>query len=177
MCFDEVGRWLADDMPHIDVGGFVVGDHIETAKLLCKSSGVLAGVPFAEAVMKLCHLEYEWIIEEGTYIDITTSSNHKVIVAIVKGACKNILLAERTILNILSRASGVATQAHRAVSIAQSYNWHGHVAGTRKTTPGFKMVEKYALLVGGAATHRMDISHMVMLRRNNILTTISYITL
>lgn len=54
------------------------------------------------------------------------------------------------------------------MSIAHSYNWEGFVAGTRKTTPGFKMVEKYALIVGGACTHRMDLSHMVMLKDNHI---------
>ena len=164
----EAQRWLQDDLPNHDVGGFVVGDRRESAKLYCKSSGILAGVPFAEAVLQQCGLQWEWLVEEGTFVDVEANPHKKVVVATVHGPCRNILIAERTVLNILSRASGVATQANRAVSIAHSYNWDGYVAGTRKTTPGFRMVEKYALVVGGATTHRMDLSHMVMLKDNHI---------
>ena len=76
--------------------------------------------------------------------------------ATVSGPARKLLLGERTALNALSRASGVATAARAAVDVARAAGWHGHVAGTRKTTPGFRIVEKYALLVGGAATHRRE---------------------
>ena len=152
----------------IYVGGFVVGEKLETAHLLCKSSGVLAGVPYAQAVFEYFDLDVEWKFDEGVFIDIDSSPNKKVIVAIVKGKCRNVLLAERTALNTLSRASGVATESRKCVNIAKANNWHGWVAGTRKTTPGFKYVEKYALIVGGAATHRQDLSQMVMLKDNHI---------
>ena len=164
----EIAKWVRDDCPTTDIGGFVVGDKLEVATLLCKSSGVLAGVPFAQATFELMDLNVEWLIEEGTFIDVEKYENKKVVVANVRGKCRNILLAERTALNILSRASGVATQSRRAVDIALSHSWKGYVAGTRKTTPGFKMVEKYALVVGGAATHRQDLSQMVMLKDNHI---------
>jgi len=95
-------------------------------------------------------------------------SEGKVIIGTVRGPARKILLGERTALNLLSRASGVATSADEAVQIAKNHKWHGHVAGTRKTTPGFRIVEKYALLVGGAATHRLDLSNMVMLKDNHI---------
>ena len=73
---------------------------------------------------------------------------------------------QRCALNILSRASGVATLAKRIVDIAKvECHWSGFVSGTRKTTPGtFRIVEKYALLVAGASTHRMDLSQMTMLK-------------
>ena len=165
---EDISRWVRDDCPSTDIGGYVVGEKIELATLLCKQSGVLAGVPFAQAVFDLFDLEVEWKFEEGTYIDIENVPNKKVIVATVKGKCRNILLAERTALNTLSRASGVATISRKAVEIAKSTGWNGYVAGTRKTTPGFKIVEKYALVVGGAATHRQDLSQMVMLKDNHI---------
>lgn len=164
----EISRWVHEDCPTTDIGGFVVGEKVETAHLLCKTSGVLAGVPFAQAVFDLLELEVKWLVDEGTFVNIENAANKKVIVAHVTGKCRNILLAERTALNILSRAGGVATQARAAVDIAKKANWKGHVAGTRKTTPGFKMVEKYALVVGGAATHRQDLSQMVMLKDNHI---------
>ena len=77
-------------------------------------------------------------------------------------------MAERTALNILSRASGVASQSRIMSDLAKEAGWHGSVAGTRKTTPGFRIVEKYALLVGGVASHRQDLSQMVMLKDNHI---------
>jgi nicotinate-nucleotide pyrophosphorylase (carboxylating) len=90
-----------------------------------------------------------------------------ILVAVVRGPVNRLLLGERTALNILSRASGVATQAHALASLARAAGWHGEVAGTRKTTPGFRAVEKYALLVGGCGTHRMDLSAMTMLKDNH----------
>ncbi len=165
---DEIHRWIHEDCPTIDVGGFVVGEKLETAHLLCKSSGVLSGVPFAQAVFEYLDLETEWKVEEGTFIDCSQSPNGRALTAIVKGKCRNILLAERTALNILTRASGVATEARNCVNIAALYNWKGFVAGTRKTTPGFKFVEKYSLLVGGVTTHRHDLSDMVMLKDNHV---------
>ena len=82
-------------------------------------------------------------------------------------ACK-LLQGERTALNILTRASGIATHARELSNEAERLGWKGEVAGTRKTTPGFRMVEKYGLLVGGISTHRYDLSQMVMLKDNHI---------
>lgn len=164
---DEVASWLKDDCPKLDIGGFVVGEKEETATLYCKSSTVLAGVPFADEVFAQCNVVSTWNVEEGTFISVEKGTK-KVAVASVRGKAKDILLAERVSLNILSRASGVASAARRAVHIKTAQNWDGYVAGTRKTTPGFASVEKYALLVGGAATHRMDLSQMVMLKDNHI---------
>jgi len=81
---------------------------------------------------------------------------------------RHILLGERVALNCLTRASGVATVARRLRQQADDQGWHGEVAGTRKTTPGFRLVEKYSLLVGGISTHRYDLSSMVMLKDNHI---------
>jgi len=164
----EVQRWVAEDCPSIDIGGFVVGEKEETAYLLCKSSGVLAGVPFAQAVFEHLDLQVTWHFEEGTFLDCSQPGNNKIKVATVIGKCRNILLAERTALNTISRASGVASDARICATVAKANHWHGWVAGTRKTTPGFKFVEKYALIVGGAATHRQDLSQMVMLKDNHI---------
>lgn len=152
-----VKTWVDDDCPSFDIGGFVVGDKYEDAHLFCKSSGMIAGVPFASAVFDYLDLKVSWLYDEGTIIDLEKLGEKKVVVAKVTGPCRNILLAERTALNILTRASGVATQAYNGSLVAKKYEWNGFVAGTRKTTPGFKMVEKYALLVGGIATHRLDL--------------------
>jgi nicotinate-nucleotide pyrophosphorylase (carboxylating) len=78
---------------------------------------------------------------------------------------------ERTALNILSRSSGIATATKAVVDLAQEKGWQGECASTRKVTPGFRLIEKYSVLVGGGSTHRMDLSHMVMLKDNHIWST------
>ena len=166
----EVEGWIRDDVPSIDIGGLVVGDKPEEAHLFGKSGGVLAGVPFFNAVFEHLGCTVEWHIEEGkapwTFVheasivflfygpadlrraaspgDVVDPSkaDGKVRVATVRGPARLILLGERTALNSLSRASGVASAARRAASLALGSGWHGHVAGTRKTTPGFRIVEK-----------------------------------
>lgn len=158
-------EWLEEDIPSFDFAGAVVGNIKEQAVILCKSDGVLCGVPFVNAVFKEVGCEIEWNYEEG---ELLVAPVHA---ATVSGNVRNILMGERLALNILSRASGIASQAREAREIAQSEGWNGHVAGTRKTTPGFRLVEKYSLLVGGVSQHRNDLSSMVMLKDNHLWTT------
>jgi nicotinate-nucleotide pyrophosphorylase (carboxylating) len=134
-----------------------------------KSPGVLAGRPFFDAVFETlgCRVSWDSKMKEGMSLDPGGAT--KIHVATVTGPIAQILQGERTALNTLSRCSGVATGAHRAVTmVREECGWNGHLAGTRKTTPGFRIVEKYGLLVGGAATHRIDLSQMVMLKDNHI---------
>ena len=157
-------EWLKEDAPSFDYAGFVVGEKEETAVLLIKSPGVVAGRPFFDAVFEELDCEVEWDCEEGERIECVKT------IANIKGKVRHLLLGERVALNCLARASGIATYARKLKQIADSVGWKGEVAGTRKTTPGFRMVEKYALLVGGVATHRQDLSSMVMLKDNHIWT-------
>ncbi|XP_066295754.1 nicotinate-nucleotide pyrophosphorylase [carboxylating]-like [Branchiostoma lanceolatum] len=160
-----VRRWLEEDTPSFDYGGFVVGEREESAVLLCKSAGVLAGVPFFNAIFEELGCTVDWQVPEGTLLEPVSEP---ITVAIVTGKVRHLLLGERVALNCITRASGIATQARRMSDIAQGTDWHGEVAGTRKTTPGFRLVEKYALLVGGISTHRYDLSSMIMLKDNHI---------
>lgn len=166
-----VTQYLQDDIPsHFDVGGHVVGNTIQTAELWMKSPGVLAGIPFFNATFDVCgqcHITWESIAIEGQSYS-NASGQNKIKLATVTGPVSHLLRGERTALNTLSRCSGVATLSNQCVAIAKSNNWDGLVAGTRKTTPGFRLVEKYGLLVGGAATHRLDLSQMVMLKDNHV---------
>jgi nicotinate-nucleotide pyrophosphorylase (carboxylating) len=121
---EEVIRWAREDCPTTDIGGFVVGEKVETATLYCKSTTVLAGVPFANALLDYYGLTYTWNVEEGSLID---PGSGKVAVARVEGKCRDILLVERTCLNILSRASGVAAAARKACQIkVHTHNTYTH---------------------------------------------------
>lgn len=164
-----VQQWLEDDMPSMtDVGGLVVGDAQREAKLWMKSTGVFAGKVFFETIFRLlgCTVHWQDTAMEGTLIQ--AANGEKVHIATVVGPAHKLLQGERTALNTISRCSGVATLSKDAVDRARELNWKGYVAGTRKNTPGFRIVEKYGLLVGGAATHRLDLSQMVMLKDNHI---------
>jgi nicotinate-nucleotide pyrophosphorylase (carboxylating) len=166
-----VEGWVLDDIPSFDVGGLVVAARTKgTAHLYMKSPGVFAGKPFFDIVFRTLGCECEWktdIAVEGRYLD---PGDGKIHLATVTGSVQKILQGERTALNTVSRCSGVATASAEAVQIARNERWNGWVAGTRKTTPGsFRIVEKYGLLVGGAATHRLDLSQMTMLKDNHIV--------
>lgn len=156
--------WILEDSPSLDIGGYVVGNSIGTAILFMKSCGVLAGVPFFSAVFEYLDCKVEWLKEEGTFIDVVD----RLPIAKVVGPLKNILLGERCALNALARASGIATRADNLTKLKNQSGWKGIIAGTRKTTPGFRVVEKYAMLVGGVDSHRYDLSSMIMLKDNHI---------
>eukprot|EP00930_Biecheleria_cincta_P023841 TRINITY_DN17147_c0_g1_i1.p1 TRINITY_DN17147_c0_g1~~TRINITY_DN17147_c0_g1_i1.p1 ORF type:complete len:293 (-),score=51.78 TRINITY_DN17147_c0_g1_i1:134-1012(-) len=163
-----VVSWLEEDVPTLDIGGHVVGDVELTATLYCKA--VLCGRPFFDAVFNhlKCKVVWESFAQEGEVLDATAG---KLACAIVTGPVRNLLLGERTALNVLSRTSGIATRARAGVNACREKGWKGMVAGTRKTTPGFRLCEKYACIVAGAASHRDNLSSMVMLKDNHIWAT------
>lgn len=167
----QVTAWLAEDTPSFDVGGFVVGEAPRTATLWGKSAGILAGVPFVNEVFAQCGCAVEWHADEGSHVGAQRNigahgGNAKI--ATVTGPARGLLLGERVALNVLARCSGIATASRRMVLNLRSAGYHGIVAGTRKTTPGFRLVEKYGMLVGGADTHRADLSSMTMLKDNHV---------
>jgi len=127
-----------------------------------KQIAVLAGSPFFTEVFVHLGCEVEWYVKDG---DTFEPVKH---IATVRGKARHLLLGERVALNILARCSGIATKSRRIRDLARGYGYKGIVAGTRKTTPGFRLVEKYGMLVGGIDAHRNDLSSMIMLKDNHI---------
>ena len=164
---ENIARWLAEDTPSFDYGGFVVGSSQRNAFLLCKSPGVLAGFPFFEEVFRQCSCTVSWHYAEGTHVD-PEQEGGKVKVATVTGPTRKLLLGERVALNMLARCSGIATRSRNMLRLVREAGYNGIVAGTRKTTPGFRLVEKYGMLLGGIDGHRHDLSSMIMLKDNHI---------
>jgi len=104
----------------------------------------------------------EWHINEGTRISPVQHC------ATVRGPVRQILLGERVALNTLARCSGIATKSNHLLSLVRKAGYTNTLAGTRKTTPGFRLVEKYGMLIGGCDPHRYDLSTMTMLKDNHI---------
>jgi nicotinate-nucleotide pyrophosphorylase (carboxylating) len=163
----QITTWFAEDAPSFDYGGFVVGSSPRTATLYGKSAGILAGVPFFDEVFAQCDCTVEWHLKEGDSFDPATAGG-KIAVATVTGPVRNLLLGERVGLNTLSRCSGIATKSRQMLELVRGAGYTGILAGTRKTTPGFRLVEKYGMLVGGVDQHRHDLSSMIMLKDNHI---------
>ncbi|KAG5855030.1 nicotinate-nucleotide pyrophosphorylase [carboxylating]-like [Anguilla rostrata] len=158
-------EWLAEDTPNFDPAGVCVGSKEVRATLLCKSPGsVLAGCPFFTEVFSELGCTVDWIYREGQTLGMELVTQ----TAVVRGPARCVLLGERPALNCLARTSGIATRCRQLLDIAQTECWKGQLAGTRKTTPGFRLVEKYAMLVGGISMHRYDLSGMVMLKDNHV---------
>lgn len=155
--------WLREDCPGLNFAALATGAVPSQAALWAKSPGILAGRPFFDAIFARLNCQVSWFLPEGSRLVPVVR------VAEVQGPAHHLLLGERVALNMLARCSGIASAAAAAVEMAKATGWTGHVAGTRKTTPGFRLVEKYGLLVGGAACHRYDLGGLVMVKDNHIV--------
>jgi nicotinate-nucleotide pyrophosphorylase (carboxylating) len=167
-----MSEWLREDVPDFDVGSvlFAGSGVTGSASLWCKSPSVVAGLAFCQEAVKLYGVSCA--VEEGMGdgVDLRHASpESKVLVATLSGEVATLLRLERILLNVLSRASGIATATRAAVETVarESPEWKGRVAGTRKTTPGFRLIEKSAIVAGGADPHRMNLSSAVMLKDNH----------
>lgn len=109
---EELARqYLNDDVPSFDFGGYVVGEEQSQASIYFKSAGVVAGIPFAQAIFDVTGCTVVWHYEEGEELNPkVASADKKLVLGSVSGRACDLLLAERTVLNVMSRASGVATQ-------------------------------------------------------------------
>ncbi|XP_006181577.1 nicotinate-nucleotide pyrophosphorylase [carboxylating] [Camelus ferus] len=155
--------WLREDCPALNHVALVTGAAPAQAVLWAKSPGMLAGRPFFDAIFAQVNCQVSWFLPEGSKLVPVAK------VAEVRGPAHCLLLGERVALNTLARCSGIASAAAAAVETARGTGWTGHVAGTRKTTPGFRLVEKYGLLVGGAASHRYNLEGLVMVKDNHVV--------
>ncbi|NQZ44493.1 MAG: carboxylating nicotinate-nucleotide diphosphorylase [Flavobacteriaceae bacterium] len=132
------------------------------AKLLVKDTGILAGVGFAEKVFAYVDpgLEIEVLLEDGARVD------HGDIAFYVSGRSQSILKAERLVLNAMQRMSAIATKARYYADLLDGTNTK--ILDTRKTTPGIRALEKWAVRIGGGENHRFALYDMIMLKDNHI---------
>ena len=132
------------------------------AKLLVKDKGVLAGVAFAKMVFNYVdpNLEVETLLEDGAQVKYGDVAFY------VSGSSQNILKAERLVLNAMQRMSAIATKTAFFVDLLKGTKTK--ILDTRKTTPGIRALEKWAVKIGGGENHRFALYDMVMLKDNHI---------
>jgi nicotinate-nucleotide pyrophosphorylase (carboxylating) len=133
-----------------------------TARLLVKDTGILAGVELAQAIFQAVdkNLRLTIFLNDGDLV------KHGDVAFTVRGSSRSILMLERFVLNCMQRMSAIATTTHRFVSLITGTG--ATVLDTRKTTPNFRLPEKWAVLIGGGQNHRMGLSDMIMLKDNHI---------
>jgi len=155
---------LAEDMPFGDITTDSIFDGTEESKahMIAKEAGVIAGLWTAEKVFKKVdeNTEFTKMVKEGDFVEKGT------VIALIEGKSAALLKAERVALNFLQRMSGIATVTRR---ISKKLEGTGTViADTRKTTPGLRVLEKYAVRIGGGTNHRYSLSDAVMIKDNHI---------
>jgi len=156
----QVERWLREDLGHHDVTNDVPGE--TTGRLVAKESGVVAGIEAATAVFEYLGVDVVETAADGDRIEPGD------VVLRVEGDAQDVLRAERVAVNVAGHASGVATKTRAAVDRAREVSDDVAIAATRKTTPGLRGVEKRAVVAGGGDTHRLDLSHMMMVKDNHV---------
>lgn len=134
-----------------------------TAVVLAKEECVCAGLPVAERLFKTLDPKLEWkaLVDEGALCPKGTR------MAEIRGNARSLLTGERTALNFLQRLCGVATASRRYQSAADASGRNCRILDTRKTTPGWRNLEKYAVAVGGAFNHRIGLYDRIMIKDNH----------
>ena len=160
---EDLLRFLNEDIPSGDVTSrAVIPDRRCAARITGKEDAVISGIHEAEALCTHCGITFTRKVAEGAEIRAGT------VIAELSGTASAILMVERTMLNLMSRMSGIATATRRAVRAAEEANPAVRIAGTRKTAPGLRLCDKQALITGGADPHRMNLSDMILIKDNHL---------
>ncbi len=155
-CFaEDIGSGDHSSLASIPQG--TVGE----SRLLLKQDGVIAGIELGEVILRRLDPNLEWVAmaKDGDYLHSGTQ------LASARGNVHALLAGERLMLNFMQRLSGVATQTYNAVEIVRGTG--ATILDTRKTTPGLRLLEKWAVTMGGGKNHRIGLYDMVMLKDNH----------
>ena len=139
-------------------------DKVVTVKLISNQNAVVAGLLFAKQTFSLIDNKIKFIIKKKDGSRIKKGS----IVALIKGKAKNILIAERVALNFLSHISGIATKTNEFVKLAGKKT---KICCTRKTIPNLRVIQKYAVKLGGGTNHRFNLSDEFLIKDNHIASS------
>jgi nicotinate-nucleotide pyrophosphorylase (carboxylating) len=155
---------FTEDAPQGDITSRYFGEEkaIVTARLISKATGVIAGLSIAEACFKYVNrrIVFSRKIQDGTLVKSGD------ILAEITGPKNSVLLGERTALNFLQHLSGVATATQSLVRVLEGTK--AVLLDTRKTIPGLRRLDKYAVTCGGGRNHRMSLSDMILIKDNHL---------
>lgn len=161
---DIIKRAIKEDINYIDVTtDYLIDDELtSSARYVSKDDGILCGIEIAMRVFELLDssIKYEILIQDGQKVKKGD------IIAVIHGRVKTLLKGERTALNLVQHLSGIATQTNKCVELIKGTK--ASVADTRKTLPGLRSLQKYAVTVGGGKNHRYNLSDCAMLKDTHL---------
>ncbi|MEI6816480.1 MAG: carboxylating nicotinate-nucleotide diphosphorylase [Bacteroidota bacterium] len=161
---DYIKQALLEDIGDGDVTSIscIPLNTISRANLILKEDGIIAGIDIAKRIFE--------IVDPFLEVEIKKSDGEELkkgeILLIVKGNARSILAAERLVLNIMQRMSGIATKTNSLARIIK--DCHTKILDTRKTTPNFRLFEKMAVKIGGGCNHRFGLYDMILIKDNHI---------
>ena len=144
--------------------GLIKNDKIVTVKLLSNQNAIIGGLLFAKQAFALIDNKIRFIIKKKDGSKVKKGS----LIALIKGKAKNILIAERVALNFLSHISGIATKTNAFVKLAGNKT---KICCTRKTIPNLRVIQKYAVKLGGGTNHRFNLSDEYLIKDNHIASS------
>lgn len=161
---DKIKAWLLEDMPYGDATSdpLFADSHRSRGRFLAKEDGTVAGLPLAARVFAALSpdVRMELLVADGAQV------SKGAVIANIEGPTRAILKGERLALNLMQRLSGIATMTRRYAAALEGTNTR--IVDTRKTTPGLRELEKYAVRMGGGFNHRHNLSDGVMVKDNHI---------
>ena len=163
---DRVKLALTEDLyPYGDItSNLLKKDKIITAKLISNHKAVIAGLLFAKETFNQVDKKIKFIVKKKDGSPVQKNS----LIAIIKGQARSLLIGERVALNFLSHISGIATITNRYVKLAGKKS---KICCTRKTIPNYRVIQKYAVKVGGGTNHRFNLSDEFLIKDNHIASS------
>jgi len=159
----ELLRFLSEDVRSGDITSALLTKKKIVAKIISRQQGVIAGIKFAKNLFQLKGCTVKAFVKDGAKV----KRNQKILQ--VSGNTQSVLSCERTVLNLLSRMSGIATQTSFLVSKIRSVSKKTSLYSTRKTAPGLRIFDKEAVKIGGGHKHRMALDEMIMIKDNHLV--------
>ncbi len=159
----DLSRYLNEDIKNGDITSVLLSNKNIKAKIISREKGIVAGIKFARNIFQLKKCTVRALVKDGSRL----KPNQTILE--VSGSAKSVLSCERTVLNLLSRMSGIATQTNYLVSQIKKYSKKTDLYSTRKTAPGLRYFDKEAVRIGGGHKHRMSLNDMIMLKDNHLL--------
>ena len=163
--FQQVKEAISEDLAggeDITSVATITDSQVSTADFICRADGIVSGLHVAAAVLEYCGINhYEVLVDEGAKV-----SAGKILIT-VQASTRKLLLAERTAINFLSHLSGISTSTSKWVSELSGTKCK--VRDTRKTTPGLRQLEKFAVRMGAGLNHRISLSESALIKDNHIV--------
>ncbi len=164
--YSTIQNALQEDIGDGDVTSNAIfsDDATCSGKIITRSAGVIAGIEAAKRTFSILdkHVQFQPDIKDGEDVKSGT------VIARLSGPCKAILSGERTALNFLQRMSGIATLTRKFVRVVSTVNANVTILDTRKTAPGLRAIDKWAVNLGGGENHRHGLFDMVLIKENHI---------